>query len=125
MDYKILSTIPGYSSVAFTLDRNTHVLDSQKHEEMSLMEELFSMNDFPQHNSYSVIVTPYTPSANVFILNTVDFEDLSIEADNIQYGISCIHSAISQRMLTSLLPEPTPANELALSPGDFVVMVTV
>ena len=42
-----------------------------------------------------------------FILNTVDFDDLSVEADNIQYGISCIHSAISQRMLTSLLPEPT------------------
>ena len=122
MDHKTLSTILGHSSVAFTLDRYTHVLDSQKHEEMSLMEELFSMNSFPQHNSYPVIVTP---STNGFILNTVDFEDLSVEADNIQYGISCIHSAISQRMLTSLLPEPTPANELALSPGDFVVMVTV
>ena len=122
MDHKTLSTILGHSSVAFTLDRYTHVLDSQKHEEMSLMEELFSMNNFPQHNSYPVIVTP---SPNGFILNTVDFEDLSVEADNIQYGISCIHSAISQRMLTSLLPEPTSANELALSPGDFVVMVTV
>ncbi|HOC34849.1 MAG TPA: hypothetical protein PKI82_12400, partial [Ruminococcus flavefaciens] len=94
----------------------------KKHEEMSLMEELFSMNNFPQHNSYPVIVTP---SPNGFILNTVDFDDLSVEADNIQYGISCIHSAISQRMLTALLPEPTPANELALSPTDFVVMVTV
>ena len=122
MDYKILSTIPGYSSVAFTLDRNTHVPDSQKCEEMGLIKELFSMNDFPQHNSNSVIVTP---SANVFTLNTLDFEDLSVEADNIQYGISCIHSAISQRMLTSLLPEPTPASELTLSPVDFVVMVTV
>ena len=122
MDHKTLSTILGHSSVAFTLDRYTHVLDSQKHEEMSLMEELFSMNNFPQHNSYPVIVTP---STNGFILNTVDFEDLSVEADNIQYGISCIHSAISQRMLTALLPEPTPTNELVLSPGDFVVMVTV
>ena len=122
MDHKTLSTILGHSSVAFTLDRYTHVLDSQKHEEMSLMEELFSMNNFPQHNSYPVIVTP---SANGFILNTVDFEDLSVEADNIQYGISCIHSAISQRMRTALLPEPTPANELALSPADVVVMVTV
>ena len=122
MDHKTLSTILGHSSVAFTLDRYTHVLDSQKHEEMSLMEELFCMNSFPQHNSYPVIVTP---SANGFILNTVDFEDLSVEADNIQYGISCIHSAISQRMLTALLPEPTPASELALSPADFVVMVTV
>ncbi len=73
MDHKTLSTILGHSSVAFTLDRYTHVLDSQKHEEMSLMEEIFSMNNFPQHNSYPVIVTP---SANGFILNTVDFEDL-------------------------------------------------
>ncbi len=86
------------------------------------MEELFSMNNFPRHNSYPVIVTP---SPNGFILNTVDFDDLLVEADNIQYGINCIHSAISQRMLTSLLPEPTPANKLALSPADFVVMVTV
>ena len=122
MDHKTLSTILGHSSVAFTLDRYTHVLDSQKHEEMSLMEKLFSMNNFPQHNSYPVIVTP---SPNGFILNIVDFEDLSVEANNIQYGISCIHSAISQRMLTSLLPEPTPASELTLSPGDFVVMVTI
>ena len=109
MDHKTLSTILGHSSVAFTLDRYTHVLDSQKHEEMSLMEELFSMNSFPQHNSYPVIVTP---SANGFILNTVDFEDLSVEADNIQYGISCIHSAIYQRMLTSLLPEPSQSQIL-------------
>lgn len=122
MDYKTLSTILGHSSVAFTLDRYTHVLDSQKHEEMSLMEELFEMNNMSQHNSYPVIVTP---SPNGFILNTVVFEELSVEADNIQYGISCIQSDIAQRMTMSLLPDPTPASELAPSPGDFVVMVTV
>ena len=122
MDYKTLSTILGHSSVAFTLDRYTHVLDSQKHEEMSLMEELFNIQDPPQNRSYPIIVTP---SANGFILNAVDFEDLSIEADNIQYGISCLQSALTQRKYELFLPEPTPAADLALAPGDFIVMITV
>ena len=86
------------------------------------MEELFTPNSYQQHYSYPVIVTP---SQNGFFLNTVDFADLSVEADNIQYGIGCIQSAITQRKNISVLPEPTPASELALTPSDFVVMATV
>ncbi len=122
MDYKTLSTILGHSSVAFTLDRYTHVLDSQKHEEMNLMEELFNVDNTPQHHFYPVIISP---SPNGYILNAVDFEDLCVEADNIQYGISCIQSAIIQRNMTTFPPIPTPANELSLAPDDFVIMVNV
>ena len=36
-----------------------------------------------------------------------------------------IQSAIAQKMTVSFQPDPTPVNELALAPGDFVVVVTV
>ncbi len=112
----------GHNSVAFTLDTYTHVLDSQKHEEMKLMEDLFNMPTMPQCQSYPVIVTP---APNGFILNAVDFEELKIEADNIQYGISCIQSAIAQKLSNIYPPSPTPNNELVLNIGEFVVMVNV
>lgn len=83
---------------------------------------MYFLNTAPQHNTYPVIVTP---NPNGFILNPIDFDDLSVEADNIQYGLSCIQSAIAQKMTVSFQPDPTPVNELALAPGDFVVVVTV
>ncbi len=122
MDAKTLSTLLGHYSVAFTLDTYTHVLDSQKHEEMKLMEDLFNMPTMPQYQSYPVIVTP---APNGFILNAVDFEDLKIEVDNIQYGISCIQSAIAQKLTNIYPPSPTPNSELVLNIGEFVVMVNV
>lgn len=59
--------------------------------------------------SYPVIVFSF---ANGFVLTTIDFEELSIEADNIQYGIDCIRSAIIQRTARSYPPSPAPVNEL-------------
>lgn len=122
MDVKTLSTLLGHYSVAFTLDTYTHVLDSQKHEEMKLLEELFQMPTIPQHQLYPVIVTPVP---NGFILNAVDFEELKIEADNIPYGISCIQSAITQKLSNIYPPSPTPNNELVLNIGEFVAMITI
>lgn len=122
MDAKTLSILLGHYSVSFTLDTYTHVLDAQKHEQMKLMEELFTVPNTVQNQSYPVIVTP---SPNGFILTAVDFEDVSAEADNIQYGISCIQSALSQKLIGIALPDPTPANELVLNPSEFVVMVSL
>ena len=122
MDNKTLSIILGHYSVSFTLDTYTHVLDSQKHEEMNLMEELFTMPTMPQQQPYPVVVTP---SPNGFILNAVDFTNLTIEAENIQYGISCIQSAIVQRLTNIYPPSPTPTSEIALNPMEFVVMVNI
>ena len=122
MNAKTLSTLLGHYSVSFTLDTYTHVLDSQKHEEMQLMEELFTMPASPQQQTDPVIVTP---CPNGFIFNPVDFEALSIEADNIQYGINCIQSAICQRIAGSYPPLPTPVEELVVNDGEFVVMVSV
>lgn len=120
MDAKTLSILLGHYSVAFTLDTYTHVLDSQKHEEMACIEELFAKPTMPQNQMYPVIVTP---SPNGFILNPVDFEDLSIEADNIQYGLDCIRNAIMNKLIGLFPPQPTPSNELVLNVGEFVLMV--
>ncbi|MDE6672920.1 MAG: site-specific integrase, partial [Ruminococcus sp.] len=122
MDAKTLSTLLGHYSVAFILDTYTHVLDSQKHEEMKLMEDLFNMPTMPQYQSYPVIVTP---APNGFILNAVDFEDLKIEANDINYGISCIQSAIAQTLSNIYPPSPTPNSELIVNIGEFVVMVNI
>jgi hypothetical protein len=120
MDAKTLSTLLGHYSVSFTLDTYTHVLDSQKHEEMMCMEELFTMPTLPQNQSYPVVVTPLP---NGFMLNPVDFDDINIEANNLQYGMSCIQSAISQKLANSYPPSPTPCDEITLNPGEFVVMI--
>lgn len=122
MDSKTVSTLLGHYSVSFTLDTYTHVLDSQKHEEMKLMENLFSMPTPPKNQSYPVIVTP---SPNGYILNAVDFDDIQIEADNIEYGISCIKSAVIQAVESYYPPTPTPNNELALNIGEFVIVVNL
>ena len=122
MDNKTLSIILGHYSVSFTLDTYTHVLDSQKHEEMNLMEELFTMPTMPQQQPYPVVVTP---SLNGFILNAVDFTNLTIEAENIQYGISCIQSVIVQRLTNIYPPSPTLISEIVLNPMEFVVMVNI
>jgi hypothetical protein len=84
------------------------------------MEELFTMPTIPQHHAYPVVVTS---STNGFMLNPVDFDELSIEADNLQYGMNCIQSAISQKLANSYPPSPTPCEEITLNPGEFVVMI--
>lgn len=122
MDAKTLSILLGHYSVAFTLDTYTHVLDSQKHEEMKVMEEFFCIPTIPQHHLYPVIIAP---SPNGFILNPVDFENLSVEADNIQYGLDCIKSGIAQTITSVYPPLPTPVSELALNAGEFVLIINI
>ena len=95
MDAKTTSILLGHSSVSFTLDTYTHVLDSQKQEEMKVMEEFFTLPDMPQVQSYAIAVTPIT---NGFLLNPVDFEDMSIEANDLQYGIQCLQTTIAQKL---------------------------
>ena len=122
MDAKTTSILLGHSSVSFTLDTYTHVLDSQKQEEMKVMEEFFTLPDMPQVQSYAIAVTPM---ANGFLLNPVDFEDMSIEANDLQYGIQCLQTAIAQKLATMYPPTPTPVNEIILQQGEFVVIVNL
>ena len=122
MDAKTTSILLGHSSVSFTLDTYTHVLDSQKQEEMKVMEEFFTLPDMPQVQSYAIAVMPM---ANGFLLNPVDFEDMSIEANDLQYGIQCLQTAIAQKLATMYPPTPTPVNEIVLQQGEFVVIVNL
>lgn len=123
MDAKTVSTIMGHYSVAFTLDVYGHVLDSHKREEMMKMEGLFDLPTMPpQQQSYPVIVTPNT---NGFILNVVDFDDLSFEVDNIQFGLICAKDAITEKLVGYCPPVPTPCSDLVLSAGEFVIMITI
>lgn len=122
MDAKTLSTILGHTDVAFTLNTYTHVLDSHKREGMKLMEELFAPPVLQQNQTYPVVVSV---SPNGYIMNAVDFEDLSVEADNIQNGLSCIQGGIAQRIDGTFPPAPTPLNDIVVQPGEFVVVVCV
>jgi len=123
MDAKTVSTIMGHYSVAFTLDVYGHVLDSHKREEMMKMEGLFDLPIMPpQQQSYPVVVTP---NANGFILNVIDFDDLSFEVDNIQFGLVCIQDAIKEKLVGYSSPVPTPYTDLVLSTGEFVLIVNI
>ena len=105
-----------------TLDTYTHVLDSQKQEEMKVMEEFFTLPNMSQTQSYAIVVTPML---NGFLLNPVDFEDMSIEAGDLQYGIQCLKITIAQKLATMYPPTPTPVNEIILQQNEFVVMITI
>ena len=49
---------------------------------------------------------------------------ISIEADNIQYDICCIQSAIRQKLNGCYPPPSTPVDELTVNAGEFVIMVS-
>lgn len=91
MDAKTVSSIMGHYSVAFTLDTYAHVLDSHKREEMMKMQNLFTPAQISECQSYPVIVA----ITQRIYPKSVDFEDLSIESDNLQYGIDCLQIQLS------------------------------
>ena len=122
MDAKTVSVIMGHYSVGFTLDVYAHVLDSHKREEMMKMKNVFINIAPAEHQSYPVIVTQ---TANGFLLDVVDFDDLSFEVDNIQFGLDCIQNTIKERCIGYCPPAPTPCTDLVLSVGEFVLMVTI
>ena len=51
---------------------------------------------------------------NGFLLNPIDFDDMSIEAGDLQYGIQCLKNTIVQKLATMYPPTPTPVNEIVL-----------
>ena len=122
MDAKTTSILLGHYSVSFTLDTYTHVLDSQKQEEMKVMEEFFTLPAVSQVQSYAIVVTPML---NGFLLNPIDFDDMSIEAGDLQYGIQCLKATIAQKLATMYPPTPTPVNEIVLQQNEFIVMINL
>ena len=62
---------------------------------------------------------------NGFLLNPIDFDDMSIEAGNLQYGIQCLKTTIAQKLVAMYPPTPIPVNEIILQQSEFVVMITI
>lgn len=122
MESKTLSSILGHYSVAFTLDTYAHVLDSQKRESMKLMEEFYTSPTLSQNRIYPVVVTPVPDG---FLLNAVDFDDITIKASSVNEGYECILSSITEAIEEDYPPMPTPCNEIITMPGEFLIMVTV
>ena len=82
------------------------------------MENIFSTPVQPQ--AYPVVVTP---TMNGFILNVVDFDELSLEADNITNGLALIHTELSEKLIGCIPPMATPCQDLLLNQDEFVVML--
>ena len=62
---------------------------------------------------------------NGFLLNPIDFDDMSIEAGDLQYGIQCLKNTIVQKLATMYPPTPTPVNEIVLQQSEFIVMINL
>lgn len=122
MESKTLSSILGHYSVAFTLDTYAHVLDSQKRESMKLMEEFYTTPTLPQNRIYPIVVTPVPDG---FLLNAVDFDDITVKSSSVNEGYKCILSSITEAIEEDYPPIPTPCNEIITMPGEFLIMVTV
>ena len=122
MDSKTLSSILGHYSVAFTLDTYAHVLDSQKRESMKVMEEFYTAPEMPQNRIYPIVVTPIP---NGFLLNAVDFDDITVKASTIEEGHQCILSAVTEAIEEDYPPLPTPLDEINTMPGEFLIMITI
>ena len=86
---------------------------------MKVMEEFFTLPAVSQVQSYTIVVTPML---NGFLLNPIDFDDMSIEADDLQYGIQCLKTTIAQKLVP---PTPTPVNEIVLQQNEFIVMINL
>lgn len=120
MDVKTLSTLLGHYSVSFTLDTYTHVLDQQKRDGMMLMADMFEMQ--PLSTSYPVIVTPV---ADGYIMNVVDFDQVSVKAATIDQGLLCLQNELSDLFSGIIPPAPTPLQDLLVNPGEFIVVVNL
>ena len=120
MDVKTLSTLLGHYSVSFTLDTYTHVLDQQKRDGMMLMADMFEMQ--PLSTSYPVIVTPV---ADGYIMNAVDFDQVSVKAATIDQGLLCLQNELSDLFSGIIPPAPTPLQDLLVNPGEVIVVVNL
>ena len=125
MEAKTLSMLLGHFSVSFTLDTYAHVLDNQKIESMSLMEDLFDVPAITtQARSYPVIVAPLENGNLRFV--APDFPTVSFEGVDYLGGLQYIKERIEDEVLTSVVvPEPTPIEGIGVGSGEVLIQVVV
>ena len=125
MEAKTLSMLLGHYSVSFTLDTYAHVLDNQKIESMSLMEDLFDVPAITtQARSYPVIVAPLENGNLRFV--APDFPTVSFEGVDYLGGLQYIKERIEDEVLTSVVvPEPTPIEGIGVGSGEVLIQMVV
>ena len=125
MDAKTLSVILGHASVSFTMDTYTHVLNGHKVESMALMEELFNMGQAPQQETaYPIIATPLENGEYSF--SSPNFPEIHFSGPDLYQGLQYMKEHLQEELLINVCPpEPTPASQLMLRPGQLVLQIPV
>lgn len=124
MDEKTLSTILGHYSVAFTMDTYAHVLTDHLNQEMGLMEELYLINmTTPQNLIYPVIVTA---TGCGYLFQCPDFPEIQLDTPTVEAGAAAVTAALRDAVVAIQFPPPPsePAG-ITLTPGQFLLQVTV
>jgi hypothetical protein len=112
MDAKTISALLGHASTSFTLDTYTHVLDTQRRDEMALMDDMFAVqNDAP----YPVVISQQD---NEYLLDAVDFQGVSVVTNDVMKGIEQIKQMITEKYDGLMLPPATPYDALVLHPDE-------
>lgn len=125
MEAKTLSVLLGHASVSFTMDTYAHVLTDYKRESMTLMEDLYSMDQTPlQEVSYSVIVT--TQPDGMIQFDVPDFPEVKYSGMDMSQGLQYIKERIQDEKLISIFPiSPTPPNQITVQPGQLLLQIPV
>lgn len=125
MDSKTLSMLLGHTSVAFTMDTYTHVLDDHKWEGMKLMEELYTIDQTPPvQQIYPVLFSAVDNGG--YIVSAPDFPSIQLYATTMEGGLDQIREAMrSELMRTVYPPMPTNLGDITICPGQIPVQIAV
>jgi len=99
-----------------------HVLDEHLHQEMSLMEELYSINLVPPQSLIYPVLATATRNGYSFLFP--DFPEIHFDTPTIEDGISTAGAALRDAVLALQFP-PAPSNpaSLPLLPGQFILQI--
>jgi len=125
MDAKTVSVILGHASVSFTMDTYTHVLNDHKVENMARMEELLDLGQTsPQEASYLVVATPL--ENGTYGLYSPDFPTIEFVGADLFQSLRDAKEHLQEELLVNPCPpEPTPASQIALQPGQLLLEIPV
>jgi len=123
MDSKTLSAILGHYSVAFTLDTYTHVLDEHKNQEIQKLNDLYF--DEKEESSNSFVVLVKNNNGN-FIVNSVDFEDINLENDDLSEALNTVKEKIREKIFIDCIDvKPKGSEEIVVNDGEFIVILNI
>lgn len=126
MDAKTLSEILGHYSVAFTLDTYAHVLNDHKHEEILLMEELFSTKQTQNRQLFSYPVVVTMQENGEFCFTLPDFPKFYFIGNDFAEGIENIKEQLSETVLSMIHPpQPTPVENIPIGTNQTLFQIPI